>query len=183
MEICKCCLSKTTWSNNKSSIDKSEWKMETEVHTVRCGSSNHGDQQKMIFIDIREIINGWIASLQRIGDTSRHNLNREIIIRIILFTSGLWWAFRGSNNIYLTSIIQGEVRRIIYLHLHQILYQVLEESKIIHLIITFRYTFWPLEGSITIKQAIKYSCYDYTYMLPVLICLWTMEQSTNIHSY
>ena len=85
VEIYKCCPSKTTWSNNKSSIDKYEWKLETEVHTVICGSSNHGYQQKMIFIDIQDTINGWISTSQRLGDTSRHNLNREIIIRIIIF--------------------------------------------------------------------------------------------------
>ena len=83
----------------------------------------------------------------------------------------------------LMSIRQGEIRRMIYFYLHQILYQVMEESKKIHIIITFRSTFWPLEGSSTIKQASKYSFYDHTYLLPVLICLWTMEQRTNIHFY
>ena len=137
----------------------------------------------MIFLDIWDTINGWIASSQILGETSRHNLNRDIIIRIILFTSGCWWARRGSTKTYLTSIRQGEVRIIIYLYPHQILYQVLEESKIIHLIINFRYIFWPLEGSSTIKQAIKYSWNDYTYLLLVWICLWKMDQRTNIHSY
>ena len=59
-----------------------------EVHTVRCESSNHGDQQKMIFLDIQETINGWIASSQGLGDTIRQKLNIESIIRIILFTIG-----------------------------------------------------------------------------------------------
>ena len=78
------------WSNNKISIYQSEWTLETEVHTVRSGSSNHGDQNKMIFLEIRDTINGWIASSQGLGDTIRQNLNIEIIIRIILFTSGCW---------------------------------------------------------------------------------------------
>ena len=82
----------------KNSIDKSEWTLETEVHTVRCWSSNHGDQQKMILLDVQETINGWIISSQKNGDTNRHNLNREINIRIILLTSVFWWERRGSTK-------------------------------------------------------------------------------------
>ena len=96
-----------------------------------------------------------MTSSQRLGNTGSHNFSRESIIRIILFTSGCWGARRRDTGNYLTGSRQGEVRILINIYLHWILYQVLDESKIIHLFIHFRSTLWPLEGSSTIGQARK----------------------------
>ena len=50
------------WSDNNISTDHCEWAMDTEGQTVRSGIRNHVDQQKNIFLEIRDTINGLRTS-------------------------------------------------------------------------------------------------------------------------
>ena len=113
------------------------------------------DNNRKLYLKIGYTTNGFRTSSQRLGNTGRHNFNIKSIIRMVFFICGCWVEHTRHTENYSRISRQVEVRINSNIYLHWRLYKVLDEIKIIHLFINFRYSLCPPEVYSNIKNLAK----------------------------